>query len=224
MWVVYGIAAVALAYAVVAFWEYATRDLIFNTQLLEANQIKPYFRVNSLFHDPNVLGRYLALVVVVLGACIAWSRAGLQSAAALGTGLVLLAALVLTFSQTSVTALLAGLIVLAWLRYGVRWGLVAGAVAVLVLAAVFVFIGGGGDQGPARSFNKETAGRVSLVEGGLRARRGPPALRLGIGGVRARLLRRDQEDRGHDVPLRADHGRRRAGGDRVRVLRGAAGR
>ena len=167
VWIAYGVGAVALAYAVVAFWEYAARDLIFNTQLLDSNQIKPYFRVNSLFHDPNVLGRYLALVVVVIGACVAWSRAGAQSVVALGTGLVLLAALVLTFSQTSVTALLAGRELLAWLRYGIRWGLASGAIAIVVVAAVFAFIGGSGDQGPARSFNKETAGRVSLVEGGV---------------------------------------------------------
>jgi len=167
VWIAYAVGAVALAYAVVAFWEYAARDLIFNTQLLESNQIKPYFRVNSLFHDPNVLGRYLALVVVVIAAVVAWSRAGARSAVALGVGIVLLAALVLTFSQTSVTALLAGLVVLAWLRYGIVWGLASGAAAVLVVVAVFAFIGGEGDQGPARSFNKETAGRVSLVEGGI---------------------------------------------------------
>lgn len=167
VWIAYAVGAIAVAYALVAFWEYAARDLIFNSQLLESNQIKPYFRVNSLFHDPNVLGRYLALVVVVIGACVAWSRAGLRSAIALGAGLVLLAALVLTFSQTSVIALLAGMVVLAWLRYGIAWGVASGALAVLVVGAVFAFVGGEGDQGPARSFNKETAGRVSLVEGGI---------------------------------------------------------
>ena len=57
----------------VAFAEYAVRDLILSRgNLLESNQLHLYFRVNSLFYDPNIFGRDLALVLVALGAYLAW--------------------------------------------------------------------------------------------------------------------------------------------------------
>ena len=57
----------ALLFAAVGFVEWATgRLLISNEKVLAANDLKPYFRVNSLFFDPNVYGRFLALVMVVL--------------------------------------------------------------------------------------------------------------------------------------------------------------
>ena len=40
----------------------------------QSNQLHLYFRVNSLFYDPNILGRGLALVLVALGAYLAWAR------------------------------------------------------------------------------------------------------------------------------------------------------
>ena len=73
----------ALLFAAVGFVEWATgRLLISNEKVLSANDLKPYFRVNSLFFDPNVYGRFLALVMVVLagvaavGAGAARRRAG----------------------------------------------------------------------------------------------------------------------------------------------------
>ena len=43
--------------------------------MLEANELKPYFRVNSLFFDPNIYGRFLALTMIVLAASLLWPRA-----------------------------------------------------------------------------------------------------------------------------------------------------
>ena len=61
------VVGLALLFALVGFVEWATgRLLISNEKVLAANDLKPYFRVNSLFFDPNVYGRFLALVMVVL--------------------------------------------------------------------------------------------------------------------------------------------------------------
>ncbi len=60
-------AAVALALVALAIGEYASRHLILNPDLVQENAIHLYYRVNSLFRDPNVFGRYVALAMVALG-------------------------------------------------------------------------------------------------------------------------------------------------------------
>lgn len=199
------VAALAVAYALVAFAEYAARDLILNSELLESNQIKPFFRVNSVFHDPNVLGRYLALVIIVLGAGVAWSRGEGWAKLATATGLVLLAALVLTFSITSFIALLIGLIVLAGLRHGLR-GAAAAAAATVAVAVVFFALGGAGgdDNGPDRGINEVTSGRAGLVEGGLELAEDRPLLGWGSGAFgRAYFdeIRETETTTSHSEPL-----------------------
>ena len=124
-----------------AIWQYVTRDLLLNKSLKDANELHLYFRVNSLFRDPNVLGRYLALAIVALGAWIAWRRPERQAIAGALVAAFLLVALAFTYSQTSFAALIAGLAVLVWLRFGAaRFGAGRGlAIAtVAVMAAVGV--------------------------------------------------------------------------------------
>ena len=151
-----------------AIGQYLARDLFLNKELYDSNQLKPFFRVNSIFFDPNVLGRYMALGIIAVGAGVAWSRGGMAAIAATAMGCVMLAGLALSFSVTSVGAMLAGLAVLAVLRYGWRGGVVAAA-AIAVTAVVFTFSGGADrtDIGPTRGIDEETSGRVNLIEGGV---------------------------------------------------------
>ena len=44
----------------VGFWEYPARALLLNPKVIDSNQFESYFRVNSLFFDPNIYGRFLA--------------------------------------------------------------------------------------------------------------------------------------------------------------------
>ena len=115
----------ALLFAAVGFAEWATgRLLISNEKVLAANDLKPYFRVNSLFFDPNVYGRFLALVMVVLAGVLLWAPAR-RDVTRVAVALALLwAALVLTLSESSFAALLVGLAVLAALRWR-PWPVVA---------------------------------------------------------------------------------------------------
>jgi hypothetical protein len=162
------VGAVGVGLAIVALAEYAAKDLIFNQQLLDSNQIKPAFRVNSLFHDPNVLGRYLVLGVIGLAAGVAFSRGGRLAMLATAAAVLMLGGLVLSYSITSFAALLAGMGVVAIMRYGAR-GALAAAAAILLTGAIFAVTGGASrsDVGPARGINAETSGRVDLLEGGL---------------------------------------------------------
>jgi O-antigen ligase len=159
----------ALAFAVIGFWEYAARDLLWNSKVIQSNQFESYFRVNSLFFDPNIYGRFLAVVMVGVAASLLWARRPRDVWLAAVALAVLWAGLVLTFSQSSFAALLVGLTVLAALRWDPRpvgYALaVAGVVAVTVVVvfpdAVKL------DLGSERSLDKATSGRFELMEGGL---------------------------------------------------------
>jgi O-antigen ligase len=87
---------------------------------------------------------------------------------AAGSALVLMAALALTFSLSGFAALMAGLLVVALLRFGWRWAAIA-AVLMVLAAALFVAVGGTdrSDIGPERGLRAETSGRTSLVSGGV---------------------------------------------------------
>ena len=66
---------VAVGFALIALWQYVTRDLLLNKDLKDANELHLYFRVNSLFRDPNVLGPLSgARDRSAIGAWIAWQR------------------------------------------------------------------------------------------------------------------------------------------------------
>jgi O-antigen ligase len=182
-WILVTVTAVALVFAGVAFWEYAARDLFLSKgDLLASNQLHLYFRVNSLFYDPNILGRDLALVLVALGAYLAWARSRRLAMAAAAAAAILLAALALSYSITGFVALVAGLLVVLALRWGRRWAIVAG-VAIVVAAAIFSAVSGVGrtDLSSTDKINEASAGRVSLITGGYDLTRDRPIYGWGSG-------------------------------------------
>src|ERR1700756_1653876 len=66
--------ALAVVFAGIGFVEYARKELFLNPKVVAANQYDNYFRVNSLFFDPNIYGRFLALVMIALSAVVLWRR------------------------------------------------------------------------------------------------------------------------------------------------------
>jgi O-antigen ligase len=170
------VSAAMLVLAGIGLVEYAVRGLILNRDLRAENAIHIYFRVNSLFRDPNIFGRYLALGIVALAAYLGWERRWRGAlTATMATG-VLLAALALTFSLTSFAALLVALLLLAWARLGTRPA--AGALAAMaVCGGAFLLLTG------TRTTEVGTggAGRTSLVRGGLDLARDRPVWGWGSG-------------------------------------------
>ena len=162
------VAAEALVFAVFGFWEYGARHLIWNSEVIQSNDFHTYFRVNSLFWDPNVYGRFLALTIVALIAVVLWTRDS-RRLAWLGVLVgVLWLGLITTFSQSSYAALLVGLATLAALRWSLRWTLAACAAGVLA-GAVFVLAAGGSlkiNLSTEQRINNDTAGRANLVSEG----------------------------------------------------------
>jgi O-antigen ligase len=178
LWVV---AVEAVAFVLVGTVEYASRSLFWNGQVIRSNEFHTYFRVNSIFWDPNIYGRYLALVIVVAVSALLWAKE--RQALALLTALVavLWFGLVLTFSQSSFAALLAGLALLAALRWSLRWTLAAVGAGAVLAVVIVLFAGGASKLSPDR-LNVDTGGRSNLVSGGVRLFGQRPIWGYGAGG------------------------------------------
>ncbi len=156
----------AVAFVLIGSVEYVSRSLFWNDQVIRSNEFHTYFRVNSVFWDPNVYGRYLALVIVIATAALLWARERRTFALLTVLVAVLWLGLAQTFSQSSFIALLAGLAVLAAIRWSWRWTLAAVAVG-LVGGALVVALAGGADKVNFSRLNIDTSGRANLVQGGL---------------------------------------------------------
>jgi O-antigen ligase len=162
--------ALGVVFAGIGFVEYARKALFLNPKVIAADQFGNYFRVNSLFFDPNIYGRFLAIVMVGAVAVVLWSRRRREVAIAAGVLAWLLAGLVTSFSQSSIAALLLGMAVLAAYRWDARMtAYVTGAL--VAIAAVFVLSAPAslhfGLNGSGGSTSNATSGRTKLVAGGL---------------------------------------------------------
>lgn len=184
--------ALAVVFAGVGFVEYARKELLLNPRVVAANRFDEYFRVNSLFFDPSVYGRYLVLVMIALSAVVLWTRRPRQVLAGAALLAWLWAGLITSFSQSSIVALLVGLAVLAAVRWGVRRAAaVAGAMAVagavfLLAAPASLHLGLKGVEGSA---NNATSGRASLVGGGLKLFADRPLQGFGSGSFETQYRR-----------------------------------
>jgi hypothetical protein len=199
----------ALGFAAIGFVEYATKHLFLNQKLIESNQFESYFRVNSLFFDPNIYGRFLVLVMIGLAAMLLWPRRGRDVLLAAGALVILWAALVITFSQSSFTALLVGLAVLAALRFGAKP--VGAAVGVVALIGVVVVVAAPDlinlNPKSGRSVDRATSGRVDLMRGGLRMFTDRPLPGFGSGAFSEQFRKREAvgsrevASASHTIPL-----------------------
>ena len=160
------IVGLALVFACVGFVEYGTKTLFLNPKLVAANDVHTYFTVNSVFFDPDIYGRFLALVMIALAAVLLYARQRREQLAATAALAVLWAGLVLTLSRSSLAALLLGLAVLGAMRWRAR-PIVIGVVVVAAAGAAALAISPktfGLNQGA----NGATSGRANLVSGGVR--------------------------------------------------------
>jgi hypothetical protein len=187
-------AGLAVAFAAVGFVEYATKHLFLNQKLIQANEFESYFRVNSLFYDPNIYGRFLALVMIGLAAVLLWPRRSRTVLLAAATLVVLWGALIFSFSQSSFGSLLVGLGVLAALRFGLKPVLIAvGAVAVIGVV-VLVATPSSIHLNPKsnRSLDRATSGRLDLMRGGVEMFGDRPLYGFGSGGFSEQFRKREK--------------------------------
>jgi O-antigen ligase len=173
------LAGLAVLFALVGFVEYATKTIFLNPKLTAANQDHAYFTVNSVFFDPNIFGRFLALVMIMLGAVLLYARRQKTQLLTLAVLAIVWGGLVLTLSRSSLGALLVGLGTVAALRWRVGRAVfvAAGVVAVAVAAVAISPTTFGLNQG----LNGASNGRPDLVSGGLNLFKDRPLWGFGSG-------------------------------------------
>jgi O-antigen ligase len=185
--------ALAIVFAGIGFVEYERKSLFLNPRVVAANQYDNYFRVNSVFFDPNIYGRFLALVMVAVTGLMLRVR---QRRHVIACGVVLawlLAGLVTSFSQSSIAALLLGTAVLAAFAWDARralyaaTALVVAALAVALAAPASLHLGLKGSGG---STNNATSGRTKLISGGLELFAERPLYGYGSGSFQKEYQRR----------------------------------
>jgi len=178
--------ATALAYAAVGLYQWGTREVFWNPKLQVDNAYAPFFRVNSVFWDPSIYGRYLVVGILATLALVLLGLRERLLATAIAAIAVLWAGLLFSFSQSSFAALLVG--TLAAATFAWRWR-AAAAVAVLAVAVVAIAFATPQvrtkllDESRA-GLNAATSGRAGLVSNGLRIAADHPVLGVGTGGFK----------------------------------------
>jgi O-antigen ligase len=182
------IVALALAFVVVGAIEYAARRLVFNTAL---NANERFFRVNSLFFDPNIFGRFLALTMLLVVAAMLWQADRRRVLAAAAVLVALWLGLLGSVSQSSMVALLAGLAVISAARFSVR--LAATATVAIAVAGIVIAIAASGrlhlNLSDTSAANNATSDRAGLVQKGFDLFVDRPLAGFGSGSFSCEYLR-----------------------------------
>ena len=180
------LAGMALVFTFVGIYQWQTREIFWNQKLGVSNAYAPFFRVNSVFWDPSVYGRFLAvamlgcLVLVIARARRPWPLVATLAIVVLWIGLLL------SFSQSSFAALLAGVVAAALFSW--RW---RAAIPLTIAAVLVAGLGLATPQLRAKLFDKTHGGlnsitstRASLVVRGIRIALHHPLVGVGVGGFR----------------------------------------
>jgi uncharacterized membrane protein len=191
--ILYGeLALMALVFACVGFYQYETRDIFQNPKVITSNAYAAFFRVNSVFWDPSIYGRFLVVALIPSLVLIVRGRSQRAALGAFGLVVVTWAGLLISFSQSSFAALLVGVTGVAAVAW--RW-----RAAVAVLAAAAVLAGMATSEPRVRhalvshttsGLNRATSGRASLVANGVHIALAHPAAGVGVGGFRSAYAKR----------------------------------
>ena len=178
------LALMGLVFAVIGIVQYETRNIFWNPKVRVDNAYAPsgwFYRVNSVFYDPSIYGRFLviailaSLVIVLVrrGDPLWWVAAGL-------TILITWVGLLPSFSQSSFVALLVAVTVAAVVAWRWRSLFLVGVAAVALVLAVIA--------SPAirhkASLAHVTSGRSTLISKGMKVAIHHPVIGVGVGGFR----------------------------------------
>ncbi len=174
----------ALVFAAIGIVQYETRSIFWNPKVRVDNAYAPsgwFYRVNSVFYDPSIYGRFLVIGILASVVVVLARRSDpLWSIAAALTIGITWAGLLPSFSQSSFVALLASMTLAAVVAW--RWRSLF-LVAVAVVALVLALVGSPAIRHKA-SLSHVTSGRSTLVTKGLKVALHHPVIGVGVGGFR----------------------------------------
>ncbi len=180
------IVLMALVFAGIGVYQWATRDVFWNPKVIVANAYAPFYRVNSVFYDPSIYGRFL--VVAILAALVvafydSGRRVALGAAAAV---VVTWPGLFFSFSQSSFAALIVGAVVVAAFAWRWRAALALGIVSAVILAVALTApnIRHSLLRESGQGLSKATSGRASLIRNGVEIALDHPVQGVGTGSFK----------------------------------------
>jgi O-antigen ligase len=182
-WLAVELVAMALLFSAIGFWQHQTKSIFWNPKVLYANAYAPFYRVNSVFWDPSIYGRFLVVAIVVALVVVLLGRSLRLALAATAAIVVIWLGLLLSYSQSSFAALAVAVAVAALVVWG-RRAAPAVALAVIIVLALGVTTPRVRHAVFGGELNAGTSGRASLVKGGLRIAARNPVLGVGVGGFR----------------------------------------
>lgn len=160
--------------AIIAMYQHATRTIWTNPKVMVANTYAPDFRVNSFFWDPNMLGRYLTLALLVLAAiALHETHRKRRHIVLVGMASICGIALWYTYSQSSFAALSAGLVVAVFAASGRRVRIALGMAVMVGLMLSPVML--------RELSGKDTRSRETVVTAGFKLASLHPVRGIGIG-------------------------------------------
>lgn len=181
----------AAVFASIGIWQWVTHGVFWNDKVISSNAYDSFYRVNSLFWDPSIYGRFLVLAILVaLGVLLFGPRRGTSFDVGLAALIALLwVGLLASFSQSSFVALAFGAALTALIAW--RWRALG---ALAVAAAVMIPVGMAAPQldnvrdsivkASPGDISRVTSHRSKLVSGGVRIALDHPVIGVGVGGFR----------------------------------------
>ena len=182
-WLFAMLTVMALAFSLVGIYQWSNRTVFWNPKVIVANAYAPsgfFYRVNSVFYDPSIYGRFL--VIAILASLVIVLHTRVTRVALLLTGViaVIWVGLLFSFSQSSFVALGAAVLAAAALTW--RWK----TWAAIGLAGAVILTAGFSIQhtllaGSSGGLNRVTSDRFVLVKRGLKLFEERPISGWGIG-------------------------------------------
>jgi O-antigen ligase len=178
------LAGMAVVFSAIGIYQYETRDVFWNPKLLVSNAYAPFFRVNSVFWDPSIYGRFLVVAILALLVVVLFARDLRLALGATAAIAVIWAGLYFSYSQSSFAALAAGVVIVAIFAWGRRGIALAVATALVVGAAALAVPSVRHDVLGQRTGKSATSGRGTLVRRGLHIAVHHPVAGVGLGGFK----------------------------------------
>ena len=188
----------ALLFALVGIGQWLAKDVFWNPKVIVGNETAAFFRVNSLFWDPSIYGRFLVVAILAVLVVVLLRLAPRWEPALAGLIVVLWVGLFFSFSQSSFVALVAGVLIAVALA--VRSRTLAVAAAALLLAIPV----GAAPPGAAAAPDDATGGRATLVRNGIEIALDHPLVGVGIGAFQQAYAEK-LDLKGKRPPIAASH-------------------